>query len=575
MSSAPSKIKIVKTSGDLDFFDPNLIASDCIEAGIDFWTAAEVALEVSKKIFDGISTEEIQTATLEVLRNKNPEAAQRYKRFHSMYVRTSRNTIDAFDRKQIEESLVQETTLPREIASNIARETEMELRRLNLEFISAPLIREMVNVKLLTHGFEEARRDYTRLGMPVHDAMKLVSSAESHREIKSSISSHVLKEYTLLKMLPLHYADSHMNGQVHIHSIEDFAISTGDVYYNPGKLGEDSYSAVEELFRRVRGYRELSQGSIFLPSFTDIFPGGKEKNFWRFFLKEAWERGLRLSISTGDRDFSQVAEIYSQGGKLPELYVSLEGGGEELLSSPHLDKITFWNPSSPSFEEGSRFCGMDSGREEALSSGLKVTVNLPRIAYLAQGEEKKEREFFQELHNTLSLSREITAKKKEVLERRGMQEFRARLFFEVGFLGLNEACLAFTGKELHQEEGFNFASRVLTAMKSTLEDWNRVGEAKWLLVPTEEREVSRRLAKLDFGLFPGRIEARGDRSTGNIYYSPGFNTRVEKIAGRVELHSQLQKKVHSLAPLSVKAEGEEIFRLLKESSLPAWRLVNE
>ena len=80
MSSSISKVRVVKTSGDLDFFDPNLIASDCMDAGIDFWTAAEVAFEVSKKIYDGISSDEIQKTTLEMLSKKNQEAAERYKR---------------------------------------------------------------------------------------------------------------------------------------------------------------------------------------------------------------------------------------------------------------------------------------------------------------------------------------------------------------------------------------------------------------------------------------------------------------------------------------------------------------
>ncbi|WP_457555409.1 anaerobic ribonucleoside-triphosphate reductase [Candidatus Pyrohabitans sp.] len=224
MGEAANRVHIVKASGEIEVFNPNMVTSDCQDAGIDFWTAVEVAQEVSKRIKDGASTREIQQETLRVLYAMNPEAAERYKRYHSMYVRTSRNTIEAFDRKKIVESLILETSLPREIAENIAREAEAELRRLKLEFISAPLIREVVNVKLLEHGFEEARASYTRLGMPVYDASLLVEGAsQDAEEVHRAMAANVLKEFVLLKVLPLSLADAHMKGDLHIHAIEAFA----------------------------------------------------------------------------------------------------------------------------------------------------------------------------------------------------------------------------------------------------------------------------------------------------------------------------------------------------------------
>ncbi|WP_456474616.1 anaerobic ribonucleoside-triphosphate reductase [Candidatus Pyrohabitans sp.] len=224
MGVTATRIRVVKASGETEAFDPNMVTNDCVDAGIDFWTAIEVAQEVSKRIKDGVSTREIQQETLRVLYAKNPEAAERYKRFHSMYVRTSRNTIEAFDRKKIVASLIRETSLPREIAENIAREAEAELRRLKLDFISAPLIREVVNVKLLEHGFEEARANYTRLGMPVYDASRLVEGeARTPEAVHRAMAANVLREFTLLKVLPLTLADAHMRGGFHIHALEAFA----------------------------------------------------------------------------------------------------------------------------------------------------------------------------------------------------------------------------------------------------------------------------------------------------------------------------------------------------------------
>jgi ribonucleoside-triphosphate reductase len=226
MVVAGSGANVVKSSGETEIFDPNIITSDCVEAGVEFWTAADVTLEVSKEVYDGINSDEIQRKIMSALYNRNPEVAERYKRFHSMYVRTSSNTIERFNRKRIVDSLVKETTLPKEVAESVARETESELRRLNLDFTSGPLIREIVNVKLLEHGYEGARSDYTRLGMPVYDAAQFIESGAGqtgnpevvHKEMANSIFT----EYSLLKVLPLHLADAHMKGGLHIHCLEYF-----------------------------------------------------------------------------------------------------------------------------------------------------------------------------------------------------------------------------------------------------------------------------------------------------------------------------------------------------------------
>lgn len=231
MAAAGAGTKVVKSSGEKEIFDPNIITTDCVEAGVEFWTAAEVAIEVSKDVYDGINSDEIQAKILKALYTRNPEVAERYKRFHSMYVRTSSNTIERFDRKLVVNSLVKETQLPKEVAHIIAKETEVELRRLNLDFTSGPLIREIVNVKLLEHGYEGARSDYTRLGMPVYDAAQLIESPGNigrgpfgnPEAVHKRMANNIFREYALLKVLPIHLADAHMKGDLHIHGLEYFA----------------------------------------------------------------------------------------------------------------------------------------------------------------------------------------------------------------------------------------------------------------------------------------------------------------------------------------------------------------
>ncbi len=94
-------------------------------------------------------------------------------------VRRSDGVIAPFDKQLIVKSLIKETKLLSTLygetpmneaaASLIAEEVEEEIKSMKLKFLSGPLIRELVSVKLLEHGFDKARNVYTRVGMPLYD----------------------------------------------------------------------------------------------------------------------------------------------------------------------------------------------------------------------------------------------------------------------------------------------------------------------------------------------------------------------------------------------------------------------
>ena len=94
-------------------------------------------------------------------------------------VRTSRLTMEEFDPEKIADSLVREVGLARWVAEEVAREVADIIARARLRFLSAPLIRELVNYVLLAHGLEEARMRYTRVGMPIYDVDALLQKGLS------------------------------------------------------------------------------------------------------------------------------------------------------------------------------------------------------------------------------------------------------------------------------------------------------------------------------------------------------------------------------------------------------------
>ena len=93
----------------------------------------------------------------------------------SVFVRTSTDDIVAWDKDKIVEALVRETGLKPEIAAIIAIEVDKQIRAMSVKTITAPLVRELVDVKLLEYGLEEARRKHTRLGVPLYDVNKIIA----------------------------------------------------------------------------------------------------------------------------------------------------------------------------------------------------------------------------------------------------------------------------------------------------------------------------------------------------------------------------------------------------------------
>ncbi|MEE9594833.1 MAG: anaerobic ribonucleoside-triphosphate reductase [Candidatus Hydrothermarchaeales archaeon] len=473
MASKPH-VKIVKSSGDLAIFDPNVIRAECVEAGIDSWTANDAALEVMESVYDGISTTDIQVTLEKVLAEKSPGAAERYRRFHSMLVRTSRNTIEPFDRKKIASSLVKETRLPEELADNIAKESEEELRRLKLDFISAPLIREVVNVKLLEHGFEDARADYTRLGMPVYDAAHLIETGKeqkyrSPQALHDAMADNVLLEYALLKVLPLHQADAHMRGEIHVHKLEHFVTRpysfrhdlrrlflegltvdspSGKIKSNPAKDAVSALSHVGGLLDVCRSYfsgpQSLDNLNYFLAPFINGLKKEEVAQLSRLFLYTTIQRRIETRISFSHQCPDNIARSHAIGphgksrGKYSDYHeeaqvlqeaftdVLLEGdgaGNKFPYVTPLYNLEKAWTDDYetsmiPAHELAIKF-GMPvfvapGSPSEDMGALQKVSLNIPRVAYEATEEAK----FYEILDDRLAIAREVIMVKRDVIKKR-------------------------------------------------------------------------------------------------------------------------------------------------------------
>lgn len=146
----------------------------------------------------------------------------------TLFVRTTEDRLETWDRKRITERLVVETGMPLDKADKVSKEAEDFIRKSGIKFISAPLVRELVNAKLIEKGYEEYRKRHTRLGMPLHDMTELffISNKENSNvhhnseAINLTIAGGAKKEYALLNVFSEDVASAHQQGVIHLHDLD-------------------------------------------------------------------------------------------------------------------------------------------------------------------------------------------------------------------------------------------------------------------------------------------------------------------------------------------------------------------
>ncbi|MGE5554765.1 MAG: anaerobic ribonucleoside-triphosphate reductase [Methanocella sp.] len=151
-----------------------------------------------------------------------------------MMVRTSRLTLEEFDVNKIVNSLIKEAKVPVELAQKAAKEAEKRLIKSKTKYITAPLIREIVNGILVEKGYEDYRHKLTRVGMPINEVTALLESKDAQLNSGETIDKAgqtVLSEYALLNIFPRDIADAHLSGAIHIDNLGTWALKPNEVIH--------------------------------------------------------------------------------------------------------------------------------------------------------------------------------------------------------------------------------------------------------------------------------------------------------------------------------------------------------
>jgi ribonucleoside-triphosphate reductase len=187
------------------------------------------------------------------------------------------------------------------------------------------------------------------------------------------------------------------------------------------------------------------------------------------------------------------------------------------------------------------------GSDELTGSIGVVTINLPRIGYLAKNKD----DFYRRLERLMVLARESLQVKRKVVTRlldAGLFPYTKRYlatldnhFNTIGLVGMNECILNFLGAgvSIATEKGRAFALEVLRFMREKLADFQEETGELFNLEATPAESTSYRLAKHDKQR-DNRITTAG---TEEPYYTNSTQLPVmqtEDIFDALDLQEQLQ-----------------------------------
>ncbi len=557
-----------------------------------------------------------------------------------LIVRTSKTLLEHFDRTKIADSLVKEAELERSKAEQISLEVEEELSGMKLEYITAPLIREIANVKLLEHGMERERAKYTRLGMPVFDVTNLIGFGSKENanlqynpeSVHKLMADQISKEYALIRLLPRPLADAHMAGEIHIHDLDYFirpfcfshdirfflkngfkadGVGNHTAVAGPAKRPEVAFLHASKVLASAQTNCAGGQGFSYFNTFLAPYIQGMEykkvKQLAQMFIYELSQmyvaRGGQVVFSSIDADmtvpkqfldvpavqpggivqdsvtyanyedetkmlFNALVDVYYEGDYIGKPFnfpkFEVQTYPNDIRTGKHVEEFMKvsalaakfgtpyyivnqpYMPEFACYQCCSFLMPLDKSKtdEDVINGTIRggglqvVTLNLPQIAYLANGNDDK---FFEILDDRMNKAKEVHLLKREVIiknlknnllpfmnqkiNKEGERYLEPdKQSFIIGILGMNEMVKAHTGKELHEsEEAWKFALKVMKHMKDRVADFRDETTLNFSLARTPAESCSHRLPQIDMKKFKDKVVYNGTKDS--AYYTNSFHVR--------------------------------------------------
>ena len=208
-----------------------------------------------------------------------------------------------------------------------------------------------------------------------------------------------------------------------------------------------------------------------------------------------------------------------------------------------------------------------------------VTINLPKIGYLA----KNEKEFFEMLKQKMDIAKESLEEKRKIIEhltenglypytkyylrdiKKRFNEYWKNHFSTIGLIGANEACLNLLGVNITDENGLKFANKIMDFMRDVILDYKKETGNNYNLEASPAEGASYRLAKKDKENYPDIIVANEKeyKKGAKPFYTNSTQLPVnftDDIFEALNLQDELQAKYTGGTVIHIFA-GERIYDL--------------
>jgi anaerobic ribonucleoside-triphosphate reductase len=397
-----------------------------------------------------------------------------------LYVRKSQFIIEVYDKNKIINALVREAGAPVSLAKQVADVIDEKIKNLKIEYLTAPLIREIANAVLIDLGYEKYRHKLTRVGLPLYDISKLINSIsinEIYNIIKDT-SGAVLREYTLLEILPRDVADAHLAGKINIDNLDFWLVKPYRIFYSSNLLNkfinEDSSFSIEKFLfyinkeaEKIDYEQSINNFSSFILDLNKNSEYNFKKNLYKIFyflLSQRIKENPKLFISLTDQNLYEKIDFFKE---IMEIIKRINN--EFLDKISFIDKYRFMVP----FEEIKIEDGIENihlidflirknerkalygGGGFTIYSGDKVygsiTINIPRIFYESKGNEEKFHNEIEEIFKTCYKGFLSLAK---VLINKGVKE---KINFSLSLVGVYETIKALTnGNPAENKDSLNY-----------------------------------------------------------------------------------------------------------------------
>jgi ribonucleoside-triphosphate reductase len=213
-----------------------------------------------------------------------------------------------------------------------------------------------------------------------------------------------------------------------------------------------------------------------------------------------------------------------------------------------------------------------------------VTLNLPRIGYLAKDED----EFFERLEKLMETAKESLEIKRKGLEnftenslypysrrylrhvKEGFGKYWKNHFSTIGLIGMNEAVLNLLGCSIASAEGKDFAVKVLSFMREKLADFQEETGNIYNLEATPAEGTSYRLARIDKMKYPDIIVANEKHLANG---AKPFYTNSSQLP--VDFEGDLFEALEHQESLQTLYTGGTVFHIYLGERLPSWESAAE